>query len=190
MLNLHSLEEYDKIRPDFRAKVMLAKRTRQIQLGEHLRLLFENKLTIQYQIQEMLRIEKIFRQAEIQEEIDAYAPLITDRQNLKATMMLEYPDVGKRREMLGKLIDIEKKVWLQVGDLDKIYPVANEDLKRQTEDKTSAVHFLRFPITNEALTTLEGGASLKFGVEHELYNFWIDASKEIRDSLLLDLQEN
>lgn len=147
MLNkndLLSLEQYAGQRTDFRKEIIAIRKTRAVVLGENMRLLFENKKTIQYQIQEMLRIEKIFETAEIQEELDTYNPLIPTGTNLKATMMLEYSNEVERKQTLAKLIDIEKNIYFQVGEHNKVFAICNEDLERQTEDKTSSVHFMRF----------------------------------------------
>ena len=164
--DLMSLETYAAERQAFRAKVIDHKRHRRISLGPNLNLYFEDLLTIQYQIQEMLRIERIFEAAGIQEELDAYNPLIPDGSNLKATMMLEYANVEERKVALTQLIGIEDKIWVQVEGFDKSYAIADEDLDRSDDDKTSAVHFLRFEL-GEGAAAAKAGASISMGVEHE-----------------------
>jgi hypothetical protein len=187
--DLYSLEEYSKQRPEFRAKVMEHKKSRQLQLGEHVTLYFEDRLTMQYQIQEMLRAERIFESEGIQEELDAYNPLIPDGSNWKATMMVEYTDVEERKQALAKLIGIEDKVYMQVAGHDKVYPVADEDLERETEEKTSAVHFLRFELSPEMVKALKDGAALNAGVEHQNYQVEVSpVRQDIRDSLTADLE--
>ncbi len=164
--DLMSLEEYDQARPEFRKRVMEHKKNRQLRLSEHAALYFEDRLTMQYQIQEMLRIEKIFDASGIQEELDAYNPLIPDGSNWKATFMIEYPDVEERKRMLARLVGVEEKVWMRVGDLDKVYPVANEDLERSTPEKTSSVHFLRFELSPEMVKAAKQGTPIAVGVDH------------------------
>jgi len=185
--NLLSLEEYSKQRADFRSKVMAHKKNRQVHLGDHATLYFEDSLTMQYQVQEMLRIERIFEEEGINEELAAYNPLIPDGSNLKATFMVEYDDVEERKEALARLIGIENKVWIQVAGFDKVYPIANEDLERTTEEKTSSVHFLRFEFTPEMVAAAKQGADIAMGVEHE--NYYIEmnpVAANIRDSLVAD----
>ena len=164
--DLMSLEEYDQARPEFRQKVMAHKKNRLVRLDEHAALYFEDRLTMQYQVQEMLRIEKIFDAAGIEEELDTYNPLIPDGSNWKATFMIEYPDVEERKEMLARLKGIEDKVWVRVGDLEKVYPISNEDLERTTEEKTSSVHFLRFELTDEMIEAVKQGADISMGIDH------------------------
>ncbi len=164
--DLMSLEEYDQARPEFRKQVMEHKKNRQVRLNDHAALYFEDRLTMQYQIQEMLRIEKIFDAAGIQDELDAYNPLIPDGSNWKATFMIEYPDVEERKRVLARLVGVEDKVWVRVGDLDKVYPVANEDLERSTPDKTSSVHFLRFELGPGMVDAAKQGAPIAVGVDH------------------------
>jgi hypothetical protein len=185
--NLLSLEEYSKQRVDFRSKVMAHKKNRQVHLGDHATLYFEDSLTMQYQVQEMLRIERIFEEEGINEELAAYNPLIPDGSNLKATFMVEYEDVEERKTALAKLIGIENKVWIQVAGFDKIYPVANEDLERTTEEKTSSVHFLRFEFTPEMINAAKQGADIAMGIEHE--NYYVEmnpVANNIRDALVAD----
>ena len=186
--DLWSLEEYAERRPQFRAEVMAHKKVRQLPLGEHARLYFEDALTIKYQIQEMLRIEKVFEADGIQEELDAYNPLIPDGDNWKATFMLEYEDPGERAERLSELVGIEDKVWLQVGDCDKLYPVADEDLERSNDDKTSSVHFLRFQLSPEMITAAGRGEILRAGIDHPAYAMQVEVEEGIRASLVSDLQ--
>lgn len=185
--DLLSLEDYAKQRSDFRSKVMEHKKNRQVHLGEHAMLYFEDRLTMQYQVQEMLRIERIFEQEGIQEELDAYNPLIPDGANLKATFMVEYDDVEERKAALAKLIGIENRVWIQISGFDKVYPVANEDLERTTEEKTSSVHFMRFEFTPEMVQAAKQGADMAMGVDHENYLYDLNpVPDEIRDSLVAD----
>ena len=167
--DLFSLEEYAKRRDDFRAKVMEHKNDRKVHLGDHATLYFEDRLTIQYQIQEMLRIEKVFEPEGIEEELSAYNPLIPDGRNLKATFMIEYPDVEERKRALAQLVGIEDKVWLRVDGFDPVYAIADEDLERETEEKTSSVHFLRFEFTGEMCKAAKDGAILSAGVDHPNY---------------------
>ena len=185
---LLSLEAYDGQRDQFRAEVMEHKRNRRLALGTNATLYFEDTVTMQYQVQEMLRIERIFEEAGIHEELEAYNPLIPDGTNWKATFMLEFPDINERKGMLTRLLGIEEKVWMQVGDLDQIWPIADEDLDRADEEKTSAVHFLRFELSPEQIDALKGGADLSAGIDHE--NFQVEirpVAENIRQSLVGDL---
>ena len=185
--NLLSLEDYSKQRADFRSKVMAHKKNRQVHLGDHATLYFEDSLTMQYQVQEMLRIERIFEEEGINEELAAYNPLIPDGSNLKATFMVEYEDVDERKAALAKLIGIENKVWIQIAGFDKVYPVANEDLERTTEEKTSSVHFLRFEFTPDMIAAAKQGADMAMGIEHE--NYYVEmnpVATNIRDALVAD----
>ncbi len=186
--DLWSLEEYAARRADFRAEVMAHKKTRQLPLGDHARLYFEDATTIQYQIQEMLRIERVFEPAGIEEELSAYNPLIPDGHNWKATFMIEIPDPEQRAVRLGQMIGIEDQVWLQVGELDRIVPIADEDLDRTTADKTSSVHFLRFEITPEQINALKDGAPLFAGIDNPGYPVeHHEVVASIRASLVADL---
>lgn len=186
--DLWSLEEYAKRRNDFRAEVMAHKKSRQVAIGPNATLYFEDRLVMQYQVQEMLRIERIFEQDGIQEELDAYNPLIPDGSNWKATFMVEFPDVDERKVALAKLIGIEKKVWVRIGNREKVFPIANEDLDRETEEKTSSVHFLRFELTPEMVAAAKAGEPISMGIDHENYAHVIDALPEnIRQSLVGDL---
>ena len=185
---LFGLEEYSGKRPEYRAQVMAHKKHRKVHLGEHITLYFEDLMTMQYQIQEMLRAERIFEAEGIQEELDTYNPLIPDGSNWKATMMVEYSDEEERKQALARLIGVERKTWVQVGDQDKVYPIADEDLERETEEKTSAVHFLRFELTVEMITSLHSGADIRMGVEHDNYQADVLVPTDSRTSLLADLQ--
>ena len=187
--DLMSLEQYAEARPAFREKVMAHKKNRRLDLGTNAALYFEDRLTMQYQVQEMLRIEKIFEADGINEELDAYNPLIPDGSNWKATFMVEFPDVEERKEMLAQLIGIENRVYVQVADFDRVHPVANEDLERETEEKTSAVHFLRFELPPEQVAALKNGAALVAGIDHDSYHVEISpVPANIRDSLVNDLE--
>lgn len=184
--DLYSLENYAVIRDDFRAEVMQHKKNRFIQLGENLRLLFEDKLTMQYQIQEILRVEKIFDAEGIDEELGVYNPLIPDGQNLKVVMMIEYSDPEKRKEALVKLIGVERKTWLKVEGFDRVYPIADEDLNRETDEKTSSVHFMRFEFSEAMIQALKEGALMNAGVDHPEYQQDVSLNDVVRDSLVND----
>ena len=186
--SLYSLEQYSNLRDKFRDDVMAHKRNRRVALGTNASLYFEDRMTMQYQVQEMLRIERIFEADGIQEELDAYNPLIPDGSNWKATFMVEFPDIDERKAMLQQLVGVEDKVWLQIGDLDRIEPIADEDLERADEEKTSAVHFLRFELSAEQVQALKDGAPLAAGIDHESYQVEINpVADNIRRSLLEDL---
>jgi hypothetical protein len=164
--NLWSLEEYSERRSTFRAEVLAHKKNRQVLLGGHIQLIFEDELTIRYQIQEMLRIEKVYEAAGIQDELDAYNPLIPDGNNWKCTMLIQYNDVDERKRRLAQLIGVEDKVWVQVGGEDKSFAICDEDMDRTTEDKTSAVHFMRYPLTPAQVAAAQQGAVITIGVDH------------------------
>ena len=186
--DLFSLEKYAEMRPEFRARVMAHKKNRQLSVGPNATLYFEDALTMHYQIQEMLRAERIFESAGIQEELDAYNPLIPDGSNWKATFMMEYPDEAERREQLARLIGIERHVWAQVADFSRITPVADEDLERETEEKTSSVHFLRFELSDEMVEAIKQGAAISIGIDHPNYTHAQEPiPQNIRDSLAADL---
>jgi hypothetical protein len=186
--SLMSLESYAKARSEMRAKVMAHKKDRTIHLGGHVTLIFEDELTIRYQVQEMLRAERIFEEAGIQDELDAYNPLVPDGTNWKATMMVEYPDVEERRIMLARLKGIEEKTWVRVAGFDKVYAIADEDLERENEEKTSAVHFLRFELTSAMIKVAKQGGAIGIGVEHVEYTSALDPVPEnVRKSLAGDL---
>jgi hypothetical protein len=185
--SLLSLEAYARQRPAFRAKVMEHKKRRTVHLGAHLALQFEDELTIRYQVQEMLRIERIFEQDGIQHELDAYNPLVPDGANWKATMLIEYPDPDERRRMLAALKGVEREVWVQVDGHQPVRAIADEDLERENEDKTSAVHFLRFELDAAMRAALRRGAAVKVGVEHPHYRAAVELSPEQRSALVSDL---
>ncbi len=185
--SLMPLETYAKERTAFRAKVMAHKKHRQIALGAHLTLSFEDELTMRYQVQEMLRVERIFEEAGIHDELDAYNPLIPDGRNFKATMLLEYPDAQDRKQKLAGLIGIEDKVWVQVEGCAKVYAIADEDLERENEEKTSSVHFLRFELTEEMARSAKHGAALSVGVSHPNYTSERQLADDERNALVSDL---
>ena len=186
--DLMTLETYARERANFRAKVLEHKKHRQINLGENATLYFEDRLTMQYQVQEMLRIEKIFEPEGIAEELDAYNPLIPDGSNWKATFMVEFPDEQERRAQLKLLRGIEDAVWLQVEGCEKIRAISDEDLEREDDTKTSAVHFMRFELTPEMVEALKGGAKLSAGIDHDRYQAEVDPVPEAtRRSLAADL---
>jgi len=185
---LLSLEAYARSRNDFRAQVIAHKKLRTVHLGEHLTLQFEDALLIRYQIQEMLRIERIFEEEGIRGELDAYNPLVPDGGNWKASMFIEYPDADERRSMLGRLKGIEARVWVQVGEAARVRAVADEDLERENDEKTSAVHFLRFELEPAMRAELRRGAALKIGVDHPEYQAAVSVSPEVRASLASDLR--
>ena len=186
--DLYSLEQYSDIRDEFRDKVLQHKRNRRIALGTNAALYFEDRLTMQYQVQEMLRIERIFEAAGIKEELDAYNPLIPDGSNWKATFMVEFPDVEERKAMLSRLLGVEDKVYVKVDGFDAIYAIADEDLDRSDEKKTSAVHFMRFELPSDQVDALRDGAELAAGIDHENYMVEISpVAENIRRSLLGDL---
>ena len=172
--SLLTLEAYAKARPAMRTKVLEEKQLRRIFLGEHVMLLFENELLIRYQIQEMLRIEKTFEERGIQDELEAYLPLIPDGSNLKATMMIEYEDPLLRQRELAQLKGVEDATYLQVDGHARVYPVADEDLPRENDEKTSAVHFLRFEFTAPMITAFKGGAAIAAGIDHPHYQVRLD----------------
>ena len=185
--SLLSLEAYARERKAFRARVMEHKKLRTLHIGGHVTLQFEDELLIRYQIQEMLRIERIFEDAGIQGELDAYNPLLPDGGNWKATMFIEYPDVEERRRMLERLKGIERRTWVQVEGGERIYAIADEDLERETEEKTAAVHFVRFEVPAAAREALRRGARLTIGVDHPEYRVSVEPSPEQRAALLADL---
>ncbi len=169
--DLFSLEKYAEMRPDYRKKVMAHKLNRKVAVGPNATLYFEDLLTVQYQIQEMLRIERIFEKDGISEELETYNPMLPDGSNLKATFMIEYTDVEERKKMLAKLIGIERATWIRIGDHEKVNPIANEDLERETEDKTSSVHFLRFEFTPEMIADAKAGVKITMGSDHPVYTY-------------------
>jgi hypothetical protein len=184
---LMSLETYARERASFRAKVLEHKRKRTVQLGEHITLQFEDELTIRYQVQEMLRIERIFEDQGIQGELDAYNPLVPDGSNWKATMLISYPDVDERRRMLGVLKGIERGVWVAVEGCERVVAIADEDLERENDEKTAAVHFLRFELSAAMRERLRRGAGVVVGVDHPDYRARAELPPEVRGALAADL---
>ncbi|MCL2656075.1 MAG: DUF3501 family protein [Betaproteobacteria bacterium] len=184
---LYSLEEYARIRPEFRAKVIAHKKNRRVPLGTNAALYFEDALTMQYQIQEMLRIERIFEADGIQAELDVYNPLIPDGHNWKATFMLEYDDVEERQLALAQLKGIERASWVRVADCAPVYSIANEDLDRETEEKTASVHFLRFELTPLMIAAAKAGATIAIGIDHPRYHAKTILNGAVRASLVADL---
>jgi hypothetical protein len=188
--DLYPLEQYAAGRARFRAEVMAHKRDRQAVVGPNATLTFEDRLTMQYQIQEMLRAERIFEPAGIEEELAAYNPLIPDGTNWKATLMLEFPDVDERRAALAKLKGVESQVWVRVAGHDPVYAIADEDLERSNEDKTSSVHFLRFELTRDMIRAAKQGGAVVLGIDHDAYRHTLDpVPANVRDSLAADLRE-
>ena len=185
--SLLSLEAYARERSQFRARVIEHKKHRTVRLGDSVTLIFEDELTIRYQIQEMLRVERIFEDQGIQDELDTYDPLVPDGRNFKATMMLEYPDPEQRQRWLAKLIGIEDKVWIQVRGFDRVWAIADEDMERENDQKTSAVHFLRLELTEEMARALKSGVGLSIGIDHPQYRTMLDVPVAVRDSLSRDL---
>jgi hypothetical protein len=186
--DLLSLEQYAEDRPAFRDRVMAHKKNRRLHLGTNAALYFEDRLTMQYQVQEMLRIERIFEASGINEELEAYNPLIPDGSNWKATFMVEFPDEDERREMLTQLVGIEDRVYVHVADFERVYAVADEDLERADNSKTSAVHFLRFELPPEQVAALKSGAPMMAGIDHDVYRVEVSPVPDnIRESLLNDL---
>jgi hypothetical protein len=187
--SLMTLEAYSRARSEFRARVMTHKKNRMLHLGEHITLIFEDELTIRYQIQEMLRVERVFEEAGIQDELDAYNPLVPDGSNWKATMMIEYADPEERQRMLARLIGIEDRVWVQIEGAARVYAIADEDLERENSEKTSSVHFLRFELESSMVQALKKGAGLAAGVDHPAYAATVARlDPAVRDSLMRDLE--
>lgn len=188
--SLMTLEAYAKARPEFRAKVMAHKKNRTIHIGPDVTLIFEDELTMRYQVQEMLRAERIFEEEGIEEELSAYNPLVPDGSNWKATMMIEYPDPSVRGLRLAQLIGIEDRTWVRVDGFDPVFAIADEDLERETADKTSSVHFLRFELAPAMVASLQRGAGLAMGIDHANYRHQVAAiPPEVRASLLADFRE-
>lgn len=186
--DLYSLEEYSAMRDDYRKKIMAHKENRRLELGENIMLSFEDRLIMQYQVQEMLKAEKIFEAEGIEEELGAYNPLIPDGTNWKATMLIQYTDVEERQLQLTRLIGIENQIWMQVEGFDKIYAIADEDLERDNEEKTSAVHFMRYELNQQMIDAVKTGAAISAGVDHENYQVTVKpVADNIRDSLASDL---
>lgn len=185
--DLWSLEEYAQKRESFRQDVIAQKKNRQVALGPNATLYFENELTMRYQIQEMLRVERIFEAAEIEEELESYNPLIPDGSNWKATFMIEYSDAEERQVALAKMGGIELTVWVQVNDGEKIYAIANEDMERTRDEKAAAVHFTRFELSAENVADLKNGRPLKMGIDHSSIPCTINVEGATRDALMSDL---
>jgi len=185
--DLYSLEDYSAKREEFRAKVMAHKKNRRLAVGPNASLYFEDRLVMHYQIQEILRAEKIFEADEIAEELEVYNAMIPDGANWKATFMLEYSNVEERTQALSQLLGIDQKTWVQVAGFDKVYPISNEDLERETEDKTSSVHFMRFELTPEMVVAAKDGAVLSAGIEHENYHHIVEMPENVRASIAGDL---
>ena len=186
--SLMTLEAYAKVRKEFRANVMAHKKNRRVHLGDHITLQFEDEMTMRYQIQEMLRAERIFEEDGIQEELDAYNPLVPDGSNWKATMLIEYPDTTERAKALAELIGVEDRIWIQVEGSPRVYAIADEDLDRETDVKTSSVHFLRFELDTAMKQALSGNAGLRMGVDHPRYRTVLDSLPiAVRESLMRDL---
>ena len=186
--DLLTLEAYSKARPEFRQRVIAHKKDRTIALGDHITLIFEDALTVRYQVQEMLRVERIFEEEGIRDELDTYNPLIPDGSNWKATLMIEYPDVEERRVMLARLKGVEDRVWVQVDGCERVNAIADEDLERENEQKTSSVHFVRFELTPEMIATLKRSAALAMGADHPAYEFTLAPVPElVTQALVADL---
>jgi hypothetical protein len=186
--DLMSLEQYSSARTEFRAKVLEHKRNRNLALGPNASWAFEDRLTMQYQVQEMLRVERIFEADAIQDELDAYNPLIPDGRNWKATFLLEFPDVDERRQRLAQLKGVEDRCWVQVAGCERVWAIADEDLERENDDKTSSVHFLRFELTPQMCERMQGGAALAAGIDHDNYRQEVaSVPQNLRDSLAKDL---
>ncbi len=186
--DLYSLEKYAEVREQMRAEVMQHKQNRRLAIGPDATLYFEDRLTMHYQVQEMLRTERVFEAAGIEEELEAYNPLIPDGSNWKATFMIEIDDPEERRQKLANMLGIDAAVWVRIGEHEAVRPISNEDLERETEDKTSSVHFLRFELNAEMVESLKNGASLAAGIDHEAYNYTVDPVEDnIRNALLGDL---
>jgi hypothetical protein len=187
--DLYGLEQYARQREEFRARVMEHKSHRRLHLGDHITLCFEDRLTMQYQVQEMLRAERIFEEDGIRAELEAYNPLIPDGGNWKATMMIEYPDPAERARALERLVGIEHRVWVRAGDEAPVFAIADEDLERSTATKTSSVHFLRFELGAATVAALKSGAPLRVGVDHPGCTVRLESVPElVRESLVADLE--
>ncbi len=185
--SLMSLETYARERPAFRARVIIHKKNRTVHLGDHITLIFEDELTMRYQIQEMLRVERIFEEAGIQNELNAYNPLIPDGRNFKATMMIEYPDPQERKQWLAKLVGIADKVWIQVEGCERVSAIADEDLDRENAEKTASVHFLRFQLDEGMAQKMKQQGGLAIGVDHPEYQVTVQVEPATRSLLAQDL---
>ena len=186
--DLLTLEEYADKRSSIRQETIQVKKLREVHLGSHIRMIFENKQTVQYQIQEMLRIEKIFESSEIQDELDVYNALVPNGSNLKATMMIEYPDVAERVEALSRLIGVEKSIYFQVDGHEKVFPICNEDLERETDVKTSAVHFMRFEFDQNMIADFVSGSDVKVGSTHPNYDYETSLDSQSQEALSEDFK--
>jgi hypothetical protein len=186
--DLLTLEEYAEKRSSIRQETIQVKKLREVHLGSHIRMIFENKQTVQYQIQEMLRIEKIFESSEIQDELDVYNALVPNGSNLKATMMIEYPDVAERVEALSRLIGVEKSIYFQVDGHEKVFPICNEDLERETDVKTSAVHFMRFEFDKNMIADFVSGSDVKVGSTHPNYDYETSLDSQSQEALSEDFK--
>jgi hypothetical protein len=186
--DLLTLEEYAEKRSSIRQETIQVKKLREVHLGSHIRMIFENKQTVQYQIQEMLRIEKIFESSEIQDELDVYNALVPNGSNLKATMMIEYPDVAERVEALSRLIGVEKSIYFQVDGHEKVFPICNEDLERETDVKTSAVHFMRFEFDQNMIADFVSGSDVKVGSTHPNYDYETSLDSQSQEALSEDFK--
>ncbi len=185
--DLYSLEEYAELRQEFRAKAITHKKNRQLPIGPNATLYFEDRITVQYQIQEMLRIERIFEKQGIETELKTYNPLIPDGDNLKATFMIEIEDPVERRRQLQSMVGIENRIWLQIDGHEPISPFADEDLERSTDETTSTIHFLRFELNPDMITSLKQGAGMSAGIDHPAYSHKVKAPANVRESLINDL---
>ncbi|MCL4316619.1 MAG: DUF3501 family protein [Gammaproteobacteria bacterium] len=186
--DLYPLEQYAKLRNEFRAKVMEHKKHRRVDVGPHASLFFEDRLTMHYQVQEMLRAERIFEEEGIQEELEAYNPLIPDGGNWKATFMVQYDAEHERRVALAKMIGIEDRVWVKVDGYEHVFAIADEDLERETEEKTSSVHFLRFELTLPMIAAVKNGANIGIGIAHPAYDYEVfPIPDDVRAALARDL---
>jgi hypothetical protein len=187
--DLMSLEQYSTARKDFRARVIEHKRNRSVAVGSNATWSFEDRLTMQYQVQEMLRVERIFEADAIQEELDSYNPLIPDGHNWKATFLLEFPDADERRERLSQLRGVEDRCWVQVAGFDRVWAIADEDLERENDDKTSSVHFLRFELSPQMCAQVKAGAAIGAGIDHDNYRHAVASlPQNVRDSRAKDLK--
>ena len=187
--DLFSLEDYSKIRVALRREILAHKSSRSVAIGNHVRLLFEDRRTIQYQIQEMLRVEKIFEEQGIQDELDTYNPLIPDGSNWKATMLIEFPEQEKRQKALALMVGIEDLVWVKIGDAAKLFAIADEDLDRSTSEKTSSVHFLRFELPSEQAKNLDASMPIIFGIDHNNYQYQTNICVTTKESIIKDLDQ-
>lgn len=186
--DLYSLEQYAEVRPEFRTRVLAHKKNRKVPLGPNATLYFEDRLTMHYQVQEMLRAERIFEAEGIEDELAAYNPLIPDGSNWKATFMIEVPDPEERKQLLAKLVGVEDRVWVRVGEHPPVFAIADEDMERETEDKTSSVHFLRFELTPEMAEAVRKGAGVSAGVDHPEFPHQVELPPAVVESLAADLE--